>query len=165
MSADQIDYQRLTGDALRDVVRRVLVLAAEEGLPGEHHFFLTFDTTHPGVELSRQVRNLYPEEMTIVLQHQFWDLTVDEEAFGVTLLFGGSKQTVLVPFEALRTFVDPAAEFGLNLDLVDQLSEEIEATDDGELATADQASSNGSDPDLETGGEVVSIDRFRKKPS
>ncbi len=165
MSADQIDYQQLTRDALRDIVRRVLVQAAEEGLPGELHFYLTFDSTHPGVELSQQVRNLYPEEMTIVLQHQFWDLTVDEEAFGVTLLFGGSKQTVLVPFEALRTFVDPAAEFGLNLDLVDQLSEEIEAADDGELETANPQSSTDSNPDLETGGDVVSIDRFRKKPS
>ena len=103
--------------------------------------------------------------MTIVLQHQFWDLTVDEEVFGVTLLFGGAKQTVVVPFEALRTFVDPAAEFGLNLDLVDQLSEEIEAVADDELEVAHGESSDSPNSDLETGGDVVSIDRFRKKPS
>ena len=163
MGSDQIDYQQLTRDALRDVVRKVLAQAAEEGLPGEHHFYLTFDTTHPGVEVSAQARNLYPQEMTVVLQHQFWDLAVDDEAFSVTLRFGGQKQRVLVPFEALTTFVDPAAEFGLNLERVEPEGDHdvvLEADDD---PSADRSDEESVVSRSESGGDVVPIDRFRKK--
>lgn len=158
MSEGQIDYQQLAREALRDVVRRVLARTAEEGLPGEHHFYLTFDTHHPGVDVSESIRNVYPKEMTIVLQHQFWDLVVDEEGFAVTLRFGGAKQRVFVPFAALKTFVDPAAEFGLNLELVDeQAGEEDPQTEDTVALEEEELDTSG-------GGDVVSIDRFRKKP-
>ena len=153
----QIDYQQIAREALRDVVRRVLARTAAEGLPGEHHFYLTFDTHHPGVELSESIRNVYPNEMTIVLQHQFWDLEVDEESFAVTLRFGGAKQRVSVPFAALKTFVDPAAEFGLNLELVDEQVEEDPQTKDTVATEQEKLDTSG-------GGDVVSIDRFRKKP-
>ncbi len=133
---------------------------AENGLPGDHHFYLTFDTNHPRVELSAAARNVYPHEMTIVLQHQFWDLVVDDELFAVTLRFGGVKQRIVVPFEALKTFVDPAAEFGLNLELVEDQDEgsglEVDRDESGDAAEP----SAGSD----RGGDVVSIDRFRKRP-
>lgn len=158
MTEDQIDYQQIAREALRDVVRRVLTRTAEEGLPGEHHFYLTFDTNHPGVEVSASIRKVYPREMTIVLQHQFWDLVVVEDAFAVTLRFGGAKQRISVPFSALKTFVDPAAEFGLNLELVDEEAEEQDSQ------TPDPEVTEGQDVDSSRGGDVVSIDRFRKKP-
>ena len=158
MSTDLIDYQQLAREALRDVVRRVLIRTAEEGLPGDHHFYLTFDTNHPGVELSVSARNVYPQEMTIVLQHQFWDLVVDDESFAVTLRFGGVKQRVVVPFEALRTFVDPAAEFGLNLEQVEDRDEDSELKADGGDPEKDEEVGSNSG----RGGDVVSIDRFRK---
>ena len=159
MSTDRIDYQQLAREALRDVVRRVLIRTAKEGLPGDHHFYLTFDTNHPGVELSASARNVYPQEMTIVLQHQFWDLVVDDESFAVTLRFGGVKQRVVVPFEALRTFVDPAAEFGINLEMVEDPDEGPGLGAGGDAEQDDEVPSNS-----DRGGDVVSIDRFRKKP-
>jgi len=159
VSSDLIDYQQLAREALRDVVRRVLIRTAEEGLPGDHHFYLTFDTNHPGVELSVSARNVYPHEMTIVLQHQFWDLVVDDEAFAVTLRFGGVKQRVVVPFEALQTFVDPAAEFGLNLERVEYQDEDSEA----EAGSGDGEEDDEIRSSSDRGGDVVSIDRFRKK--
>lgn len=109
-----IDYPALLRDAGRQVVRRVLARVAEEGLPGEHHFYLSFDTTHPGVEMAPGLRRHHPQNMTIVLQHQFWELTVDDEAFSVTLRFGGRYEPLRVPYAALTAFLDPSAEFGLN---------------------------------------------------
>jgi len=156
MSANQIDYQQLARDASREIVRRVLAQTATEGLPGDHHFYLTFDTTHPDVEISRQAHDLYPEEMTIVVQHQFWDLVVEEEFFAVTLRFGGAKQRVRVPFEALTTFVDPAAEFGLNLNPLPDSAEDV--------VTEKRQAGDEPKPDSDTGGNVVSIDQFRRKP-
>ncbi|MGH9380002.1 MAG: ClpXP protease specificity-enhancing factor SspB [Thermoanaerobaculia bacterium] len=110
-----IDYAALLRDAGRDVIRRVLTQVAAEGLPGEHHFYLTFDTTHPELEMAPALRRQHPETMTVVLQQQFWELAVDDEAFAVTLRFGGRYQRLRVPFAALTTFVDPAAEFALHL--------------------------------------------------
>ena len=161
MSSNLIDYQELARQALQDVVRKVLVQTADQGLPGDHHFYLTFDTTHPGVEISPHVRNLYPEEMTIVLQYQFWNLMVDQDVFAVTLRFGGAKHRVSIPFEALTTFVDPAAEFGLNLDLVDP---PVESEDELEVGSSQPTASELDDAEG-GGGDVVSIERFRKKPS
>lgn len=109
-----IDYAGMLRDAGRDVVRRVLARVAEEGLPGEHHFYVGFDTTHPGVEMAPGLRRVHPQTMTIVLQHQFWELGVDDEAFTVTLRFGGRYERLRVPFSALTAFLDPSAEFGLN---------------------------------------------------
>ena len=113
---EKIDYPRLVQDAFRDVVRRVLAQVAEEGIPGEHHFYIGFRTDRPGVELPRHLHDLYPEEMTVILQHQFWDLEVDDEAFAVSLNFSAQRHRVRVPFAALTAFVDPSAEFGLRFD-------------------------------------------------
>ena len=113
---DPLDYPRLVREALRDVPRQALRLAAQEGLPGDHHFYLTFLTTHPGVAMSPGLHARHPRDMTIVLQHQFWDLAVGEEAFSVTLRFGGAKERVHVPFAALVAFADPAAQFGLHFE-------------------------------------------------
>lgn len=113
MSSDSIDYQRLVEDALRDVVRRVLANVAEEGLPGDHHFYIGFRTGHPGVVMPRSLRDLYPEEMSLILQHQFWNLAVNDDGFAVELTFSGSRQRLEIPFAALTMFADPSAEFAL----------------------------------------------------
>jgi len=113
---DPLDYARLVRDALRDVPRQALRVAASEGLPGEHHFYLTFRTTHPGVAISPGLHARHPRDMTIILQHQFWDLAVGEDAFSVTLRFGGASERLHVPFAALLAFADPAAQFGLHFE-------------------------------------------------
>ncbi len=113
---DPLDYARLVREALRDVPRQALRLAASEGLPGDHHFYLTFRTSHPGVALSPGLHARYPDQMTIVLQHQYRDLAVGEDAFSVTLRFGGAPERVHVPFAALVAFADPAAKFGLQFE-------------------------------------------------
>ena len=113
MDPDKIDYPAILQDALRDAVRRVLEQVAEHGLPGEHHFYIGFRSQYPGVEVPRFLRDQYPEEITIILQNQFWGLEVSPEAFSVLLSFGGARQRLYVPFAALTTFADPSADFGL----------------------------------------------------
>jgi uncharacterized protein len=126
MATDLIRFDLLVQDALRAVMRKVLADAAREGLPGDHHFFITFKTRAPGVRLSNRMREQYPKEMTIVLQHQFWDLTVGDQAFEVGLSFHGKSETLLIPFEAVTGFFDPSVEFGLKFELAsdEQLSGE-----------------------------------------
>jgi hypothetical protein len=117
MSVDHIRYDLLTQQALRAVVRRVLADVAKVGsLPGEHHFYVTFDTRAPGVRLSARMKEQYPEEMTVVLQHQFWDLTVSDTQFEVALSFNGVSEKLLVPFEAIKGFFDPSVQFGLQFE-------------------------------------------------
>lgn len=111
--ADQIRYDLLTQQALRGLVRSVLADTAKKGLPGDHHFFITFDTHADGVRMSDRLRGQYPEEMTVILQHQFWDLTVSDQAFDVGLSFGGITERLSIPFEAITTFFDPSVKFGL----------------------------------------------------
>jgi len=113
---DVLDYPRLLRGALLGVVRQALRLVAENGLPGEHHFYVTFRTGHPGVALSKALRAQHPEEMTVVLQHQFWDLEVTDESFSVSLRFGGRSHSVTVPFAAVTAFADPAAQIGLRFE-------------------------------------------------
>jgi uncharacterized protein len=110
---DHIRYDLLVRDALRGVVRGVLADIARNGLPGEHHFYVSFDTRAEGVRLSSRLRAQHPQEMTIVLQHQFWDLTVSEIAFEVGLSFGGIPERLHVPFAAIKGFFDPSVQFGL----------------------------------------------------
>ena len=117
MSSDLIRYDLLVQDALRSVVRRVLTEASREGLPGDHHFFVSFRTQAPGVRLSTRMRERYPDEMTIVLQHQFWDLSVTEANFEVGLSFNNIAESVLVPFEAITQFGDPSVGFALKFEL------------------------------------------------
>ena len=116
MATDHIRYDLLAQQGLRGVVQRVLADAAKNGLMGEHHFYISFDTREPGVRISERLRERYPEEMTIVLQHQFWDLTVTEEGFEVGLAFRGVPERLEVPFAALRGFFDPSVEFALQFD-------------------------------------------------
>src|SRR5215470_18733105 len=126
MSVDYIRYDLLTQQALRAVVRRVLADVAKTGaLPGEHHFYITFDTRAPGVRLSARMREQYPEEMTIVLQHQFWDLAVSDAHFEVALSFNGVSEKLQVPFEAIKGFFDPSVQFGLQFETVTEGPKEI----------------------------------------
>src|SRR6202521_1327609 len=113
MPVDHIRYDILTQDALREMIRRVLTDAAVKGLPGDHHFFITFDTRADGVRISARLKSSYPTDMTIVLQHQFWDLTVAEEDFEVGLAFNGIPERLHVPLKAVKAFLDPSVQFGL----------------------------------------------------
>lgn len=116
MPKDVLRYDLMVQDALKGVVRKILTEAARDGLPGEHHFYVTFRTGAPGVRLSQRLRDKHPDEMTIVLQHQFWDLSVGEHAFEVGLSFSGVPERLLVPFDAITTFFDPSVQFGLKFE-------------------------------------------------
>lgn len=147
-----IDYGRLMHQAMRGLIRDVLTQISETGLPGAHHFFIAFDTTHPEVEMADWLRARYPDDMTIVLQHWFEGLDVDDEGFAVTLNFGNQPERMRVPFDALRTFVDPSVEFGLRFESHDE-EEEGEAEGDDPADTP---------PAPGAGAEVVSLDKWRK---
>jgi hypothetical protein len=196
MAVDHIRYDILAQEALRGVVQKVLVDVAKNGLPGEHHFYISFDTRADGVRLSPRMLAQYPEEITVVLQHQFWDLVVTEEGFEVGMSFGGIPERLNVPFAAVKGFFDPSVQFGL------QFEEIGDATAAGEDANAparkdrgaarppaehkgvtpsmaavpapanaapapanpDPAKASADDTDKPSGGgEVVRLDRFRKK--
>ena len=150
-----IDYEALQQDAMRNVIRSVLIeVERNGGLPGEHHFYISFNTKAPGVILSRRLKEKYQHEMTIVLQHQFDDLIVEDDGFAVTLNFGDERVRMAIPFEAIHTFVDPSVEFGLR----------FEPTD-GDLDTADDESPMTHVEDEDEGphdAEIVSLDAFRK---
>ena len=130
MAEDLIRYDLLVQDALRGVVRKVLTDAAREGLSGEHHFYISFRTEAPGVRMSQRLREKYPQDMTIVLQHQFWDLGVTEHSFEVGLSFSGVPERLLIPFDALSGFFDPSVQFGLKFDLNE--GEEAEVVDESQ---------------------------------
>ena len=127
MATDHIRYDVLAQAALRGVVATVLADVAKKGLPGEHHFKITFSTVAPGVRLSERMRAQYPETMTIILQHQFWDLRVDDAAFEVGLSFGGVPERLAVPFDAVTAFYDPAVQFGFQFETLDANSPVIAA--------------------------------------
>jgi uncharacterized protein len=114
--ADHIRYDLLTQQALRGVVRNVLTDAAKKGLPGDHHFYISFDTKADGVRMSDRLRAQYPEEMTVILQHQFWDLAVTEQGFEVGMSFGGIPEKLAIPFDAISGFFDPSVQFGLQFE-------------------------------------------------
>jgi hypothetical protein len=122
-----IDYETLAQDAMRGVVRNVLLQAAKQGLPGDHHFYISFDTTAPGVILSKRLKDKYPHEMTIVLQHRFWDLSVQDDGFEVKLTFDGIPERLVVTFASIRVFFDPSVRYGLQFE---DLDGEPETTED-----------------------------------
>jgi uncharacterized protein len=124
MPEHHIRYDLLAQQALRGVVRTVLTDVAKKGLPGEHHFKITFNTTAPAVRLSDRLRAQYPETMTIILQHQFWDLTVADRGFEVGLSFGGITERLMVPFDAIIAFYDPAVQFGFQFEAMDAAADE-----------------------------------------
>ncbi len=148
--AKTIDYGNLMHRAMRGLIQSVLTDVAKNGLPGEHHFFITFDTGVSGVQMAKWLHDRYPDEMTLVLQHWFQDLTVTDDGFSVTLNFGDNPENIKVPFDAVRTFVDPSVEFGLRF--------ETHAGDDDE---GDDAPDD--DPPPPKGqAEIVRLDKFRK---
>ncbi len=133
MTTDYIRYDILAQNALRGVVRTVMADAAKKGLFGDHHFKISFDTTAPGVKLSPRLREQYPQEMTIVLQHQFWDLEVTDEAFEVGLSFSGIPERLRVPFDAINGFFDPSVEFGLQFATIIEDEDEHEDAPEAEI--------------------------------
>lgn len=151
--ARSIDYGTLMHRAMRGLIQTVLEDVAENGLPGAHHFFITFDTTHPGVAIADWLRERYPSEMTVVLQHWFEDLEVEDDLFRITLNFGNQPEPMVIPFDAVRTFVDPSVEFGLRFE---------SQSDDDEDDEDDEAEIELDAPEERRDAEVVSLDQFRK---
>jgi len=164
---DFIRYDLLTQRALRGVVREVLANVAREGAPGDHHFYISFRTQAPDVKLSTRLRERYPAEMTVILQHQFWDLIVTDQGFEVGLSFGGVPEKLGVPFDSIVGFYDPSVQFGLKFDNPDAV--ENAGADEAETAVepaSDSAQDAGeTEPAAapEGGAQVVSLDKFRKK--
>jgi uncharacterized protein len=171
MATDHIRYDVLARDALRGVLRRVLTDAAEHGLPGEHHFYITFLSTADGVKLSPRLLAQYPDEMTIILQHQFWDLVVTEDRFEVGLSFGGIPERLVVPFAAIKSFLDPSVQFGLQFEPSEAVDEPtasklpaVPAFAPSPAPAAEPAAESADEPARSgEGAEVVRLDRFRKK--
>ena len=173
MATDHIRYDVLARDALRGVLRRVLTDAAANGLPGEHHFFITFISTADGVKLSPRLLAQYPQEMTVILQHQFWDLVVTEERFEVGLSFGGVPERLVVPFSSIKSFFDPSVQFGLQFEAAEPLADAdgveklstapVPATLTIPAASPETAADDDTPPKPSEGAEVVRLDRFRKK--
>lgn len=191
--ADHIRYDLLTQQALRAVVRNVLTDVAKKGLPGDHHFYITFDTQADGVKLSPRLREQFPEEMTVILQHQFWDLAVTDQGFEVGLSFGGVPERVGVPFDSVSAFFDPSVQFGLQFEEIVEGQDNRSVPANSEEKIDDKKKRTPKTPRLtpppapaaETpappaaataateekepskpahgGAEVVRLDRFRKK--
>ncbi len=149
----KIDYGNLMHQAMRGLIQRVLTDVAEEGLPGQHHFFITFDTMHPDVEIADWLSDRYPEEMTVVMQNWFDNLDVTDEGFSVTLNFGDKPEPLYIPYDAIRTFVDPSVEFGLRFETQE---------DDDEPTDEDPIGSAGEEANVQRDAEIVSLDNFRK---
>ena len=149
--AKSIDYGNLMHRAMRGLIQTVLKDVGANGLPGAHHFFITFDTTVDGVQMAQWLRNRYPGEMTIVIQHWFDNLTVSDEGFTITLNFGDNPEPLAIPFDAVRTFVDPSVEFGLRF--------ETHEDDDDE----DEEEDPDDDPPPPQDAQIVRLDKFRKQ--
>jgi hypothetical protein len=178
---DPLNYDRLMEEALREVVRRALTLVGERGLPGQHHFYVTFRTDLPGVDIPDSLRRRYPKEMTIVLQHQFWGLEIGAAKFEVTLSFDSKHERLVIPFAAITAFVDPSVQFGLQFPgatAADAPAEaaatplatiEPAAKDDKAKAEAKGDAKGDGKADAKGGdaksgdGRVVALDAFRKK--
>ena len=179
MADDLIRYDVLAQEALLGVVRKVMAEIAQVGLPGDHHFFITFNTRHPGVRISSRLAAKHPDEMTVVMQHQFWDLHVTDTAFEIGLSFNGVSERLLVPFKAITAFVDPHVSFGLKFDaeategeVADAASEQPERDAGGDGSTDETAPVSeealiandvAKDGATEAGADVVSLDAFRDK--
>ena len=191
MEVTSLSYERMVENALRGVLRQALKITEAQGLPGAHHFYITFDTTHPDVQMADSLKALHPNEMTIVVQHQYWDLMVDDEHFEIALSFSGVNQHLSIPFEAVTAFADPHAKFGLQFHVEfeeaedEEYESEEEDTSSSDTMHVDSSkvsqhlksnrrtiasSSRGEAPKAENtqdGGDetdnVVALDAFRKK--
>lgn len=161
MSKSMLRYDQLIEDALRGVVRQVLAEVAEDGLPGNHHFYITFRTDHPGVEMSDRLQAQHPQDMTIVIQHQYWGLEVEDELFRITLSFNRMQERLVIPFAAVTGFADPSVQFGL----------QFQPTEEGIPTVAPLAAPErpaetpvgGAEKQDDERGQVVALDKFRKK--
>lgn len=161
MTSDgMIHYPQLIDQAMRDMVRDVLRRCSASGLPGDHHFYVSLSTTHPGVRMSEQLRARYPKEITIVLQHQFWDFQVEDQRFQVTLSFGGVPEKIVVPFAAMTAFADPSVKFGLQFQAPATMSDALIAES---FAAAEPSFDALPEEALDEGEKVVSLEAFRKK--
>lgn len=154
MTDDYLNYPLLIDTAMRSMVRDVMKRVQQDGLPGEHHFYISYDTQHAGVRMSDQLRAKYPKNITIVLQHQFWDFKVEEGQFHVTLSFGGAPEKLTVPFAALTAFADPSIKFGLQFQSAAPGEPVI-----AEIASVEEVTAEGDDGVA----EIISLDAFRKK--
>lgn len=160
MSEPIISYEELVERALRGVLREALNLTVREGLPGEHHFYITFRTDHPGVDIPDSLRAAHPTDMTIVLQHQFWNLKVTQDWFEVELSFKGKAERLHIPFDAVTAFADPFAKFGLQFQIDLEAVSGALLEDDGGDDSDDDAE---PPPAADAGSKVVTLDAFRKK--
>jgi hypothetical protein len=172
MAEDLMRYDQLAQDALRGVVREALRKVQRSGLPGEHHFYIAFNTRFPGVVLSERIAARYPREMTVVLQHQFWNLVVTEDLFEVELSFDNIPEKLVVPFAAVKGFLDPSVQFGLQFEVVSAGEQKAEAgaaqdlADGGAAGAAEPGAQAPTDAGAAAEAEeakVVSLDAFRKK--
>lgn len=164
--SDTIDYGNLMHDAMRGLIQSVLEGVRDRGLPGAHHFFITFDTDHPDVEIADWLSDRYPGEMTIVLQHEYDNLTVTDVGFSVSLSFGDAPEPLYIPYEAIITFVDPSVEFGLRFEQTEEHAPQDNVKDTNApvkvkpkpkvAKKSDKRDAPGKD------AEVVSLDSFRK---
>lgn len=158
---DSIDYGNLMHDALRLLIRNVLTDVSENGLPGDHHFFITFDTNHPDARLADWLSDRYPGEMTVVVQHWFENLEVGDDGFSITLNFGDQPEPLYIPWDALVTFVDPSVEFGLRFEHHSDDDDDFDPDpEDGDIPEAPMEEDAEDDTPHEA--EVVSLDAFRK---
>jgi uncharacterized protein len=160
MAQDLFEYDKMVERALRGVVRDALKRAAREGFKSAHHFYIGFATRAPGVVLPEPLRQRYPDEMTIVLQHQFWDLEVGVDNFAVTLSFQKQLERLVIPFAAVRSFADPSVNFALEFDVPEGQRAEPSA---GALAPVAPAAEPGAEPPAQPTAEVVTLDSFRKR--
>jgi len=168
MAQDLLEYPKLVENAMRTVVREALRLIGDGGLPGLHHFYITFRTQDDGVEISDAVISQYPDEMTIVLEHQYWDLEVTDDRFSVTLSFGGNQERLVIPFSSVTAFVDPSVKFGLQFGGDDGTlvgSPMVETETDEETDELTEPADPATNPDAPESGDgtVVALDSFRKK--
>ncbi len=159
MAKDPLDYEAMVQTALREVVYKSISYTIKNGLPGNHHYYITFATEYPGVEVPEYLKDQYGDEITIVLQYEFWDLKADENGFSVTLCFDDAHEKLYVPYGALLSFVDPSVKFGLQFTpVIEEVSEVKEKTIKGDKAPVDEKAEIPKD-----GSNVITLDKFRKK--
>ena len=161
-----IDYGNLMHEAMRGLIRKVLTDVSENGLPGAHHFFITFDTSHPDAELADWLSDRYPGEMTVVMQHWYDNLEVGADGFAVTLNFGDAPEPLYIPYDAIKTFVDPSVEFGLRFETQDEERDDTPVAPPEILPSSAVATTAGTGEDDKSDdgkpADVVSLDSFRK---
>ena len=161
MSKDFLDYEAMVQNALRSVVQKSLAHVVREGLSGDHHFYITFNTDHPDVVIPEYLKDQYGDELTVVLQYEFWDLQANEHDFSVTLCFDDANESVVVPYTSIISFVDPSVKFGL------QFTPILEEIKEGKVIKADKPNSKKNstkeDTNQEESSNIITLDSFRKK--